>query len=61
MRRGADGCEVIVPCSCICPDEETCVFMALSGRTGSHERLGARDEVSFDGWVFCEGRGGEVV
>lgn len=38
-----------MPCSYISPDEETCVFMALSGRTGSQERLGVGGEVCFDG------------
>lgn len=51
-----------MPCSYICPDEETCVFMALSGRTGSHGRPGVGGEVCFDGCMF-EARvwGGGVV
>lgn len=51
MCRGVDGCEVVL-CSFICPDEETCVFMALSGRMGSQERPGVGGEVCFDGWIL---------
>lgn len=36
----------------VCPDEETCVFMALSGRTESRQRLWVGGEVCFDGCMW---------
>lgn len=36
LCRGVDGGDVMVSCSYMCPDEETCFFffMTQSGRTG---------------------------
>lgn len=41
-----------MPCSYICPDEETSVFMALSGKTRSRERPRVGGEVCFDGCML---------